>query len=202
VEQAKRRIALYYANLAQMDDCLGRVLNTLHELDLEKDTVVLYTTDHGEMLGEHGLWQKFVFYEPSVGVPLIVRAPGVTEGGARSKTPVSQVQVLPTLLDVCGLPAASGLDGASFATDLRDPAKMRDTTVFAEYNLRNPRAKAMIRRGDFKYSYYSGDMAELYNLREDPKEMRNLALEPASVGKVDEMKAQLFAWHKPEATSR
>src|SRR5947209_875444 len=85
VEQARRRIALYYANLAQMDDCLGRVLNTLRELDLEKDTVVLYTSDHGEMLGEHGLWQKFVFYEPSVGVPLIVRAPGVTGSGARSK---------------------------------------------------------------------------------------------------------------------
>jgi choline-sulfatase len=201
-EQARRRIALYYANLAQMDDCLGRVLNTLRELDLERDTVVLYTTDHGEMLGEHGLWQKFVFYEPSVGVPLIVRAPGVTEGGARSKTPVSQVQVLPMLLDLCGLPAASGLDGASFMTDLRDPAKTRDTTVFAEYNLRNPRAKSMIRRGDFKYSYYSGDMAELYNLREDPKEMRNLALEPASAGKVGEMRAQLFAWHKPDVAPR
>jgi choline-sulfatase len=197
VEQAKRRIALYYANLAQMDDCLGRVLNTLRELDLEKDTIVLYTTDHGEMLGEHGLWQKFMFYEPSVGVPLIVRAPGVTGAAARSKTPVSQVQVLPTLLELCGLSPVSGLDGASFTQDLRDPRKTRDTTVFAEYNLRTPRAKSMIRRGDFKYSYYTGDIAEMYNLREDPGEMRNLALEAASEGKVAEMKAQLFAWHKP-----
>ena len=197
VEQAKRRIALYYANLAQMDDCLGRVLNTLRELDLEKDTIVLYTTDHGEMLGEHGLWQKFMFYEPSVGVPLVVRAPGITGAGARSKTPVSQVQVLPTLLELCGLPPVSGLDGASFMQDLRDPTRTRDTTVFAEYNLRTPRAKSMIRRGDFKYSYYTGDMAEMYNLREDPSEMRNLALEPASEGKLAEMKAQLFAWHKP-----
>jgi choline-sulfatase len=199
--QAQRRIAMYHANLAQMDDCLGRVLNTLRELDLEKDTVVLYTADHGEMLGEHGLWQKFVFYESSVGVPLVVRALGVTQTGARSKTPVSLVQVLPTLLDLCGLPAASGLDGASFAPDLREPATTRDTTVFAEYNLRNPRAKYMIRRGDFKYNYYVNDMAELYNLREDPKEMRNLALEPPSAGKVAEMKEQLFAWHKPEETA-
>jgi choline-sulfatase len=197
VEQAKRRIALYYANLAQMDDCLGRVMNTLRELDLEKDTIVLYTTDHGEMLGEHGLWQKFMFYEPSVGVPLIVRAPGVTGAGARSKTPVSQVQVLPTLLELCGLAPVAGLDGASFTADLRDPGRTRDTTVYAEYNLHSPRAKSMIRRGDFKYSYYTGDIAEMYNLREDPGEMRNLAVEAASEGKVAEMKAQLFAWHKP-----
>jgi choline-sulfatase len=196
--QAKRRIAMYYANLAQMDDCLGRVLNTLRELDLEKNTVVLYTADHGEMLGEHGLWQKFVFYESSVGVPLVVRAPGVTQAGAQSKTPVSLVQVLPSLLELCGLPAASGLDGASFTPDLREPAATRDTTVFAEYNLRNPRAKYMIRRGDFKYNHYVNDMAELYNLREDPKEMRNLALEPALSAKVAQMKEQLFAWHKPE----
>lgn len=196
-DQALRRIALYYANLAQMDNCLGQVLAALRELDLEKDTVVLYTADHGEMLGEHGLWQKFVFYEPSVGVPLMLRAPGVTEAGARSKTPVSLVQALPTLLDLCGLPPASGLDGESFSADLREPAKTRDTTVFSEFNLRTPRAKYMIRRGDYKYNYYVNDMAELYNLRDDPKEMRNLALEPASAAKVAEMKAQLFAWHKP-----
>jgi choline-sulfatase len=197
-DQARRRIALYYGNLAQMDDCLGRVLTALRELDLEKDTVVLYTADHGEMLGEHGLWQKFVFYESSVGVPLVVRAPGVTTAGARSKTPVSLVQVLPTLLELCGLPTVSGLDGSSLVPDLREPARTRDTTVFAEYNLRNPRAKYMLRRGDYKYNYYVHDIAELYNLREDPKEMRNLALEAASAGKVAEMKRQLFAWHKPD----
>ena len=197
VDQAKRRIAFYYANLAQMDNCLGRVLTALRDLDLEKDTIVLYTADHGEMLGEHGLWQKFVFYESSVGVPLVLRAPGVTQPGARSKTPVSLVQTLPSLLELCGLPPVAGLDGTSFAPDLREPARTRDTTVFAEYNLRTPRAKYMIRRGDYKYNYYVNDMAELYNLREDPKEMRNLALESASAAKVAEMKSQLFAWHKP-----
>jgi choline-sulfatase len=131
-EQAKRRIALYYGNLAQMDDCLGKVLAALRELDLEKDTIVLYTADHGEMLGEHGLWQKFVFYEPSVGVPLIVRAPGITASDTRSNTPVSLVQVLPTLLDLCGVPIPAGLDGESFVQDLRQPARTRDTTVYSE----------------------------------------------------------------------
>src|SRR5260370_38084600 len=111
------------------------------------------------MLGEHGLWQKFVFYESSVGVPLVVRAPGITQAGVRSKTPVSLVQVLPSLLELCGLPAVSGLDGESLTRDLREPATTRDTTVFAEYNLRNPRAKYMIRRGDYKYNYYVNEIA-------------------------------------------
>ncbi|MBI3696076.1 MAG: sulfatase-like hydrolase/transferase, partial [Acidobacteria bacterium] len=174
-DRAKRRIALYYANLAQMDDCAGQVLRALDELDLARDTIVLYTADHGEMLGEHGLWQKFVFYEPSVGVPLLVRAPGTTPAGVRCATPVSQVQVFPTLTELCGLSTPPGLDGSSFAANLREPSKTLDSTVFAEFNLNTPRAKYMIRRGDFKYSYYVNDTPELYNLREDPKEMKNLA---------------------------
>lgn len=196
-EPAKQRIALYYAGLAQMDDCLGKVLAALRELDLEKDTIVLYTADHGEMLGEHGLWQKFVFYEPSVGVPLIVRVPGLTARDGRSRTPVSLVQVLPTLLDLCGVPIPSALDGESFVRDLREPGRTRDTTVFSEYNLGNARAKYMIRRGDFKYNYYKSDTPELYDLRQDPKEMRNLANAAAHRAKMEEMQGQLFAWHRP-----
>ena len=171
------------------------MLTALRELNLEKDTIVLYTTDHGEMLGEHGLWQKFMFYEPSVGVPLIVRAPGVTGAGGRSQTPVSQVQVLPTLLELCGLPVPAGLDAASMAADLREPSRTRDNTVYAEYNLRNPRAKYMIRSGDFKFNWYLSDTPELYNLREDPHEMKNLAALPAHRAKAEELKARIFAWN-------
>jgi choline-sulfatase len=196
-EKARQRIACYYANVAQLDDCVGQVLAALRELGLEQDTVVVYASDHGEMLGEHGLWQKFVFYEASVGVPLIFRVPGLTPENARAATVASLVQVSATLGDVCGVPVPSGLDGASFAGCLRDPGRTLDTTVFAEFNLRTPRAKYMLRRGDLKYHFYVGDMAELYNLRADPKEMRNLALLPEYQAKVEEMRAQLFAWYRP-----
>ena len=150
---------------------------------------MLYTSDHGEMLGEHGLWQKFVFYEPSVGVPLIVRVPGLTAADARSKTPVSLVQVMPTLLELChiGVPAGSGW------RELRaGPGGARAHTRhygYSEYNLGNDRAKYMIRRGDFKYNFYKSDTPELYDLRKDPSEMHNLASLPEYRGKVDEMKA-------------
>ncbi len=196
-ELAKLRIAMYYANVSHLDDAIGQVIDALRELDLERDTMVLYSSDHGELLSEHGLWQKFQFYEASCGVPLMFRVPGMTPPNARSNSVVSLVDLAPTLGELCGVPMPK-LDGASFAADLRDPARTRDTTVYAEFALRTPRAKGMIRRGAFKYNYYMNEpIAELYNLQDDPDEMKNLALLPAHKDKVEEMKSRLFAWHQP-----
>jgi len=197
-EVAKVRIALYYASLAQMDDNVGKLLRALQALELDRDTIVLYTSDHGEMLGAHGLWQKFVFYEPSAGVPLIFRVPGMTLQKAHCATPVSLVQVLPTLLELCGLPTPSGLDGNSLTTNLREPWRKMDSVVFAEHELGSSRPRSMIRSGDYKYCYYVDDMDELYDLKADPQEMKNLALLPEYRGKRDELKKILFAWHRPE----
>ncbi|HXE12978.1 MAG TPA: sulfatase-like hydrolase/transferase [Bryobacteraceae bacterium] len=196
-EHAKRLIALYYANLAQMDYCAGQVLDELKELGLEEDTIVLYTSDHGGMLGMHGLWQKSVFYEPSVGVPLLFRVPGLTPPNSRCETPVSLVQLLPTLTELCDIPIPAGIDGASFATNLREPDRTEDTTVFAEHGLASKQPGYMIRHGNYKYCYYPNDMPELYDLRTDPDEMKNLALSPAHKGKVNEMQQKLFSWHRP-----
>ena len=195
-EQARRRIAFYYANIAQMDDNAGKVLRALQELNLENDTLVLYTSDHGEMLGEHKLWNKFVFYESSVRVPLLMRVPGLP-AGAESRTLVSNVDIAATLADLTGLHEPNKTDGASFAADLRTPSKTRDTTVFSEYNLGKRAAKYMVRRSDWKYNFYTHDIAELFNLRDDPDEMHNLAALPQFKAKADELKAQIFAWYRP-----
>src|SRR5262249_20061598 len=93
---ARLRRAMYYANLAFMDERAGEILRSLNELGLEQDTIVVYTSDHGEMLGEHNLWAKFVFYEPSVGVPLILRVPGLVRHDEVCRTPVSLVQLAAT----------------------------------------------------------------------------------------------------------
>jgi choline-sulfatase len=196
-ENAKIRIAMYYAQLAQTDACIGRVLQALRELGLEDDTIILYTADHGEMLGRHGLWDKFVFYEPSVGVPLICRVPGLTPENAQCKTPVSLIQVLPTLAELCGLPVPHGLDGVSLTQDLRHPEQARETSVFAEFALHTREPRLMMRRGDYKYCYYVNDMPELYNLRTDPNEVKNLTLLPAYKEKAAEMQQRLFAWYRP-----
>jgi choline-sulfatase len=197
-ENAKRRMALYYAALAQMDDNVGKMLQALHDLGLDEDTIVLYTADHGEMLGDHGLWQKTVFYEQSVGVPLIVRVPRVTKPDTRSQTLVSLVDVVPTLLELCEVPIPAGLDGSSISADLRGPETTRDTAVFSEYGLRTKGAKAMIRHGDFKYVSYSHDSPDqMFNLKSDPEEVHNLAVLPQHAAKAQEMKAKLKLWHTP-----
>lgn len=200
-EEARIRIAMYYAQLAQMDDCAGQVLRALHDLKLEDDTLVLYTSDHGEMLGRHGLWNKYVFYESSVGVPLLCRVPGLTPQAARCKTPVSLVQGVATLAELCGLPIPGGLDGASFAANVRDPGRVFDATVFAAYRIGEKNAGYMVRHGNYKYCYYPNDLPELYDLESDPEEMKNLGVLPEFKSKVDEMKRRLFAWYTPSPGS-
>jgi choline-sulfatase len=149
------------------------------------------------MLGEHNLWNKFVFYEPSVGVPLMFRVPGLTGDNTVCRTPVSQVRLLATLCELCGVPAPSGLDGESLVPFLREPSREKDTAVYAEFNLNTPHAKYMIRRDDWKYCYYIHDTPELYNLGDDPDELKNLAGVPQYRETVEELQAQLFAWRRP-----
>ncbi len=194
-DAAQRRIAYYYASLAQMDDCAGTVLRALKDLGLEDDTIVLYTSDHGEMLGEHGMWQKFEFYEGSCGVPLMIREPGAMAGVCNA--PVSLVSVLPTLAEMAGVPVSGRMDETSLVPQIRDPRAPRDRPVFAEYNLRNPRAKYMIRDGRYKYSYWTHDIAELYDLQTDPEELRNLALDGSYGALVNGLKQKLFNWYNP-----
>ncbi len=194
--EARQRIAFYYANLAQMDDCAGQVLRALRDMRLEDDTIVVYTSDHGEMLGEHGLWQKFQFYESSCGVPLIVRAPAVSSRGI-CDIPVSQVSLLPTLAELCDVPVSAPLDETSLVPQIRRPATARHAPVFAEYNLRTRNAKYMIREGAYKYTFWTHDMPELYDLAADPKEMTNLALNSSHKSTVERLKTDLFAWYTP-----
>lgn len=195
--EAKKRIAFYYASLAQMDEELGKVTAALDELGLAENTIVIYTSDHGEMLGDRGLWQKFQFYEASCGIPLLMRVPGVTPSGTVCKMPVSQVQLAATLADVCGFPTPKGLDGASFAHQLHQPSDIHPNTIYAEYAQRTPGAKYMIREGNFKYTFRTHDADELYDLAADPEEMNNLVLQPAGRAHADRLKQQLFAWYRP-----
>jgi len=195
-DEARKRIAYYYANLAQMDDCAGTVLSALRDLGLQENTIVIYTSDHGEMLGEHGLWQKFEFYEASCGVPLLIRAPGVSTPGVCNE-PLSQVSLLPTVSELCGVSVAAALDGKSFAGQIRTPHSRRSEPVYAEYNLRTPRAKYMLRDGRYKYTFWTHDIGELYDLEADPEEMNNLASQQAHARTVAAMKENLFAWYRP-----
>ena len=190
---ARQRMASYYGSLAQMDDCAGQVLSALKRLNLDRNTIVLYTSDHGEMLGDLGMWNKFQFYEGSCGVPLLVRMPGTS---ARvCEQPVSLISLTPTLADLCGVSVTSPLDGKSFAElILREGSGFTYGPVFAEFNVGAPKEKFMIREGSYKYTHWTHDTAELYDLKTDPREMRNLAQLPEHQAKVEELNGKLMDW--------
>lgn len=193
---ARERMAYYYGSLAQMDDCAGQVLAALNRLGLERNTIVIYTSDHGEMLGDLGLWNKFQFYEGSCGVPFTARVPGAAPGICNQ--PVSLVSLRSTVANLCEVPLSGPIDGKTFAGLVRDPESHATYgPVFAEFDLGLETAKYMIRDGDYKYTFWTHDIDELYNIREDPREMRNLAAEPAHREIVEQLKRQLFAWHRP-----
>jgi choline-sulfatase len=176
-EQVRRARHAYFAAIAYLDERVGEVLAALRESGLEDDTIVVFTADHGEMLGERGLWFKMAFFEDSARVPLVVRAPGRFAAGARVAAPVSQLDLAPTLLDLAGLPAVDGLDGASLGPLLRGSGDGGERgSVVAEYLAEGVTAPAvMVRRGALKYVRCPGDPDQLYDLAADPRELRNLA---------------------------
>jgi choline-sulfatase len=194
--EARKRMAYYYGNLAQMDDCAGQVLNALNRLGLDRNTIIVYTADHGEMLGDLGLWAKFQFYEGSCGVPLTVRMPGAAPSVC--DMPVSQISLVATLAELCGVDFTGPCDGKSFADLILHPGShFNYGPVFAEYDLGTKNAKYMIRDGNFKYTYWTHDIPELYNLSSDPAEMHNLASLPEYQETVAQLRQKLLAWHRP-----
>jgi choline-sulfatase len=176
--QIRRARHAYYAAISYVDDRIGQVLGALRESGLEDDTIVVLTADHGEMLGERGLWYKMAFFEDAARVPLVVRAPrGLARAGERVAEPVSLLDVAPTLLDLAGLDASDlgAIDGRSLAPVLRGEGR-RAAPVVAEYLAEGVNAPmVMVRDGALKYIRCSGDPDVLYDLDADPRELRNLA---------------------------
>ena len=105
-------MASYYGNLAQADAGVGQVLDTLARLGLDRNTIVVYTSDHGEMLGDLGLWNKFQFYEGSCGVPLMFRIPGHTTNVC--DTPVSLISLAATLAELSSVPTTGSFRWQEF----------------------------------------------------------------------------------------
>src|SRR5262249_24597712 len=112
----------YYSSISFMDAQVGRVIAALDRLGLTENTVIVFTSDHGYHMGEHGLWQKMSLFEESSRVPLLIVAPGTAGKGSVAKTPVSQVDLFPTLAELCGVKMPSNLQGQSLVSILKDPS--------------------------------------------------------------------------------
>jgi len=168
----------YYAAVSYVDDWVATLVETLTACGMADDTVIVFTADHGDMLGERGLWYKMSFFEGACRIPLIVAGPGLRKGDVAPEH-VSLLDLLPTMLDLAGLEQPAVCDGQSFLSLLagdRDP----DRVVVGEYLAEGAVAPIlMIRAGDHKFVSCLADPPQLYDLAADPDELVNLATSDA-----------------------
>jgi len=189
----------YFGACSYIDDQVGSLLSVLEDTGLLKDTIVVFSGDHGDMLGERGLWYKMHWFEMAARVPLLVWAPGTFEPG-RVKASVSTVDLLPTLVELAGgepMPELP-LDGRSLVPHLIGEGGHDE--VFGEYMAEGTTSPLMmIRRGNYKFIYSEIDPYLLYDVHNDPKELENLAtsLDHAQVLAAFVIEAQA-KWDMPQ----
>lgn len=187
----------YYASLSYLDDKISGLLATLKACGLAEDTVVLFTADHGEFLGERGLWYKMSFLEPSARVPLIVHSPSRFKG-RRVAAPASLSDILPTVADIARPGLSSELvwpvSGRSLVPHLDGSRDDAEGTVYGEYLAEGVVAPMfMIRRGRWKYICCETDPDLLFDLEQDPQELTNLAEAPEHHEEVARFRAECAA---------
>lgn len=185
-DEVLRSRAAYWGLVRRVDILVGQILAALAENSFAENTLVIYTSDHGDMQGEHGLWWKHVFYEESVKVPLIVKWPGVIPGGQRCERVVSALDVTATMLDALQAPALPDSPGRSFLGLVSEarPTLQWEDVAFSEYvaDQYTPDGESyhrMVRLGPWKLVYYEGMEPQLFNLDDDPGEMKDRASDPA-----------------------
>jgi choline-sulfatase len=191
VDDAKRRraISAYYALCTMMDGHIGAICAALEESGAAETTTVIYTSDHGEALGERSHWGKSNLYGECTQVPLVMAGPDVAAGAA-CNTPVNLVDLAPTFLSAFGL-AETNLPGRSLfeiAREPTDPARVG----FSEYHaVGSPSGAFMLRKGRWKYHEYVGYPCELFDLASDPDERNNKADDPSCSAVLAELRGEL-----------
>ncbi len=210
-EIVKKGRELYYGLTEWMDGEVGNVLSALGSSIDASNTVVIYSTDHGENMGEHGLWWKNAMYEESARVPLIVSYPPMWPGGQRRTQACSLVDLVKTIAQLGKAEVPSDWNGDSLVPWLNDPNyKWKDLSVTEYYAHAVTSGYAMIRSGQYKYVYHTAPDAkhpaqrELYDLKADPDEFHNLATQPEQKALIEKLHAALVkeVGEDPEVTEK
>ena len=171
-EQIRRWRAHYFANITLIDEGIGKILSALEAAGTLDDTLILFTSDHGDALGDHGLTYKNFFYDSMVHVPLLIRGPGVRRG-ARCPSLVSGIDLAPLFYRACGVAPPATLEGVDITPLFDGPTgSVRD----AAYSETGGRAMALTDR--YKYGHYNDGSSELYDLEADPDEVANFSGDP------------------------
>ena len=215
-DEIMRSRTAYWGLVTRTDALVGQVLEALRRNGFEDNTMVIYSTDHGEHAGEHDLWWKTTFYEDSVRVPAIVSWPGVLPEGGRCDRVISQLDLNATMLDAVGAPPLPRSHGRSLIDLLNEPGNTPwEDIAFSELVLYPQREQPydadptpdgtiqrMVRYNEWKLSYYHGMRPQLFNLAEDPDEMNDLAEDPAYSSIRDELVERVLDGWDPDEVTR
>lgn len=203
-DEQRRARAGYYSLVTYLDGKIGRLLAALKETEQLDNTVIIYTSDHGEMAGEHGMWRKSNFYEQSARIPMLMSWPKGLPEGRRVSEVVSLVDLVATVVELAGASDLGRMDGDS----LLDLAHNRDEEwkdmAFSEYLAHGViRPMAMLRRGRYKLNYSLDDPIELYDLEDDPGEFKDLGNQPDYAEVREQLQTELLAqWNPVELEQR
>lgn len=189
----------YWAFVNWMDDQIGQLLRALEQSEAADNTVVIYLTDHGENKGDHGMWWKSCMYEHAAGIPLIISYPGHVAGGQRRCGACSTVDVVQTIADIAGAKTPSDWDGDSLLPWAEDANyRWKDFALSEYYAHFILSGYTMVRQGKYKYVYHvpfdegRGAQLELYDMENDPGELRNLATDSAYSDVIATMHARML----------
>lgn len=214
----RETVARYWGLVTQVDRSVGVILQTLKELGLADNTLVVYTSDHGDMMGSHGLMAKSVMYEGAVRIPWLMRVPWLGTQSRVITQPVSHIDLVPTVLDLLGSRAGQKLSGQSLAPLMRGE-KVAQDHVFIEWNVKPSKARkarkekqespdgaegkeaagtarfrTVISPDGWKLSLSDSDKHQLFNLNADPEEMRNLFYDGQHREIIERLTEKLHAW--------
>lgn len=197
-EELTEWMRVYYAMAANLDDNIGRLMEAIHRMGLDENSIVVFTSDHGELFGAHGRRAKNIFYEEAVRVPMLIRWPGIIEKNAVRDCVVNTVDIMPTLLSLMGLPVPEETEGSDLSRavkgleDWDEGALMMCTGPTAAWG--DGQEWRALRTRRYKYAVYKLDGQELlFDLVNDPYEMENLAGDPNFSGIKEELKQQMAA---------
>lgn len=196
-KRIREMLRCYYGQVSMMDWCIGRILQGLKRHGLEENTLVVYTSDHGDMNGGHGMICKSLpgYYEEIVHTPLIIRYPGRIKPGRVVRTHAHSVDFMPTFLDYAGVKPPKECQGVSLRPLIEGRTKDDDRPGFCERGLgrENTGWSRMVRTKEWKYACFAGGRRELFNLAKDPGELTNLATEGSAAADLKAMHKRLVA---------
>ncbi len=205
-DQVRDAMQGYYGNIAFADHLLGMVLSQLDHSGQRENTLIVFTADHGEMLDDHRLWTKMVFFDPSVRVPLILHLPEIISGGKSTKALVEQIDLFPTMMDLLELETPVSVQGKSFLKLAKGETMHHRDIVYSEF----PNEPMYTRPGAYNPTRMQFDGRykvvdngpnidpELYDLQEDPREITNLCHRPMQQRRLKKMLTEIRIWGKQE----